>query len=53
MKQLNLEANNLPEQGIEEIKKSGTDWLTYIEKHPVQTLIFAVVGYFAVKGLNK
>jgi hypothetical protein len=43
----------LPEKGIEEIKKSGTDWLTYIEKHPLQTILFGLIGYCAVKGLNK
>jgi hypothetical protein len=37
----------------QEIIASGKDWLNYIQTHPIQTLIFSLVGYFAVKGLLK
>ena len=47
------EADNLLEQGKSEIKKSGSDWLDYIEKNPLQSMIFGLIGYFAIKGIIK
>ena len=36
-----------------EIKKSGEDWINYIETHPLQSVLFGVIGYFAMKGIKK
>jgi len=33
------------------LKKSGEDWLSYVEKHPLQSMLFGIVGYFALKGI--
>lgn len=40
-------------QGAKEIKKSSQDWWCYVETHPIQSMIFGVIGYFALKGLMK
>jgi len=37
----------------QEIIAGSKDWMNYIQTHPIQTLIFSVVGYFALKGLFK
>lgn len=34
-----------------EIVKSGKDWVSYIKTHPLQSVLFAMIGYFAVKGM--
>jgi hypothetical protein len=43
----------LAEKGIDEVKKSGEDWLEYVETHPMQTMVFGVVIYYAIKGFFK
>jgi len=40
-------------KGGEQMSQSGKDWLDYVETHPMQTLIFGVIGFFALKGLFK
>ena len=40
-------------EGVQQVKESGRDWLTYVEEHPMQTILFGVVGYFALKGFLK
>jgi len=42
-------AKKAGEQAIE----SGKDWLCYVQEHPLQSVLFALVGYFALKGLLK
>ena len=37
--------------GKKEAVKSGKDWVAYIEKHPLQTMLFGIIGYFAIKGM--
>jgi len=37
----------------QEIMAGSKDWVNYIQTHPLQTLIFSFVGYFAIKGLFK
>lgn len=39
--------------GKGEVKKSAKDWYDYVEKHPLQSMLFGTVVYFAVKGLFK
>ena len=46
-------ANNLAKEGLKEVKKSGDDWLEYVETHPVQSMLFGVVIFYALKGLFK
>lgn len=40
-------------KGKNEVQKSAKDWYGYIEKHPLQSMLFGTVVYFAVKGLFK
>lgn len=41
------------EQSSEEVKKSGKDWVDYLQNHPMQSILFAIVGYFALRGAVK
>jgi sporulation protein YlmC with PRC-barrel domain len=41
------------QKGGEEIKKSGEDWINYIQAHPAQSILFGIVSYFAIKGMMK
>ncbi|STX29218.1 Uncharacterised protein [Legionella beliardensis] len=43
--------NEMAEQGKKELKKSGKDWLDYVQSHPLQSMVFGVVIYFALKGM--
>lgn len=36
-----------------EIVKSSKDWIKYIQKHPLQSVLFGIVGYYALKGVIK
>ena len=40
-------------KGAQQVKESGQDWLAYVEEHPMQTMLFGVIGYFALKGFFK
>lgn len=40
-------------QGQKQMKEGGKDWMDYVETHPFQTLLFGVIGYFALKGIIK
>lgn len=46
-------AKDTVKNSSDEIVKSGHDWLNYIKDHPYQSIIFGIIGYFAVKGLIK
>jgi len=46
-------AKSMAENPIEETKKSSEDWVKYIQTHPLQALLFGIVGYFAIKGIIK
>lgn len=35
----------------EAIEKNSKDWWHYVEKHPLQSMFFGVIGYFAIKGI--
>ena len=50
---LQNEGRDALKKGVHEVKKSGTDWWCYVEEHPIQSMIFGVIGYFALKGLFK
>jgi len=39
------------DKGKEEVKKSAQEWYSYIEDHPIQSLAFGVVIFYALKGL--
>jgi hypothetical protein len=43
--------NNGYEKSKKEAVKSGRDWLEYVEKHPLQTMLFGIIGYFALRGI--
>lgn len=47
------EGHQALKQGKEQIKEAGKDWWAYVESHPLQTLIFGVIGFFALKGMMK
>ncbi|HEV2613229.1 MAG TPA: hypothetical protein VGV92_00800 [Gammaproteobacteria bacterium] len=51
--QLKKEASSQFKKGTTEVQKSAKDWYGYIEKHPLQSMLFGTVVYFAVKGLLK
>ncbi|STX28832.1 Uncharacterised protein [Legionella beliardensis] len=40
-------------KGVQEAKESGKDWWAYVETHPIQSMFFGVIGYFALKGMFK
>ncbi|MBA4697755.1 MAG: hypothetical protein H2069_10315 [Legionella sp.] len=40
-------------EGKQTVKEGGQDWWAYVESHPLQTLVFGVIGYFALKGVCK
>lgn len=51
--QLKNQAADMAQQGLSEARKSGEDWLNYVEKHPLQSMLFGTVIFFALKGLFK
>ena len=34
-----------------EVTQSGEDWLSYIKDHPLQSVLFGIIGYYALKGI--
>lgn len=46
-------ASDMAQRGMDEAKKSSQDWLDYVEKHPLQSMVFGGVIFFALKGLFK
>ncbi len=38
------------QKGKQEVQRSAKDWYGYIEKHPLQSMLFGTVIYFAIKG---
>lgn len=48
-----IHTDKLAQASINEVKKSGHDWLKYVESHPVQSMFFGVVILYALKGLFK
>ncbi|WP_419419222.1 hypothetical protein ACNVED_11850 [Legionella sp. D16C41] len=53
MSNINKEVQDSMQKGLNEIKQSGCDWLAYVQKHPLQTMLFGLIGYFALKGAIK
>ena len=53
MNSIHSELNDVAKQTVAEVKKSGNDWLEYVETHPLQTMFFGLVTYFAMKGFCK
>lgn len=51
--QMRNQASDMTKKGMDEAKKSGQDWLDYVEKHPLQSMVFGGVIFFALKGLFK
>jgi len=39
--------------GDSKVAKSSKDWLHYIQTHPLQSVFFGIIGYFALKALSK
>ena len=50
---LQKEGADALQKGTQEVRESGKDWWCYVEGHPIQSMIFGVIGYFALKGLFK
>lgn len=50
---LQEEGRDALKKGAQEVKESGKDWWCYVESHPIQSMFFGVIGYFALKGLFK
>ena len=50
---LQAQGNDALRKGAHEVKKSGKEWWGYVETHPLQSMLFGVIGYFALKGLFK
>lgn len=48
-----MQVSEMAEKGAKEVKKSGEDWLEYVETHPIQSMLFGVVIFYAFKGLFK
>ena len=53
MNTVNTDSAALVKDGMQEIKKSGDDWLAYVQNHPLQSMVFGVVIFYALKGLMK
>lgn len=51
--QVKREATKQIIAGKNEVEKSARDWYGYIERHPIQSMLFGTVIYFAIKGLVK
>lgn len=51
--QIKNQAADIAQVGMHEAKKSGEDWLDYVEKHPMQSMVFGVVILYAIKGFLK
>lgn len=47
------EARKVAENPKKEIKKSSEDWINYIKDHPLQSIFYGIIGYFALKGMSK
>jgi ElaB/YqjD/DUF883 family membrane-anchored ribosome-binding protein len=37
----------------DDMSDSCNDWLDYVKEHPVQSILFGIIGYFAIKGVLK
>ena len=51
--QVKKEAGKQLKTGTNEVRQSAKDWYGYIEKHPIQSMLFGSVIYFAIKGFIK
>ncbi|WP_419420801.1 hypothetical protein ACNVED_05765 [Legionella sp. D16C41] len=47
----NRNVNEMLDRGTQELKKSGHDWLDYVQDHPLQSMFFGMVAYLALKGM--
>lgn len=44
---------NTAMSGDNKVAKSSKDWLHYMQTHPLQSVFFSMIGYFALKGMFK
>ncbi len=51
--QVKDEVSKNVQKGKKEVQQSAKDWYGYIEKHPLQSMLFGSVVYFAIKGFLK
>ncbi len=51
--QVKDEVSKNVQKGKKEVQKSAQDWYGYIDKHPLQSMLFGSVIYFAIKGFLK
>ncbi len=49
----NRAKETLKNPSTEEVVRSGKEWLGYVQTHPLQSVLFGIIGYFALKGLIK
>ena len=41
------------QQGKNAVEEGGKDWMEYVGSHPIQSLFFGIIGYFAFRGFVK
>ena len=51
--QVKKEASKQLQSGAKEVRQSAKDWYEYIQEHPLQSMLFGSVIYFAIKGFIK
>ncbi len=51
MKEVEKTIEKAVDSGTKAAKKSADEWVSYIQEHPMQSIVFGAVIYLAVKGL--
>ena len=46
-------AKKMAYQAGDDMSESCNDWMDYVKEHPVQSILFGIIGYFAIKGVLK
>jgi hypothetical protein len=47
------DAKRMMDKSAATIKESSNDWLDYVKDHPLQTMFYGIVTFFAIKGFFK
>jgi hypothetical protein len=51
MQNVKDEVSKSMKNNVKEMKKSGKDWVSYIQSHPLQSVLFGITAFFAIKGM--
>jgi hypothetical protein len=46
-------AQDTLDKSMDVAAESGKDWLEYVKEHPAQSVLFGLIGFYALKGLLK